>query len=481
MMESVIERCKMQIHKFKKIYDFESAYWFAEKWLFAVFIDSEKSSVGAKQRNYFDGKWINLPNNDIHSSLLEPLEEMISCLIHNQQFARAVHFIKSNGLHIRSKTFFLLLLHCQVKLKDWINAELTLMDYEDRIVGKADLTNLTESEDPQQARIAHLKGVVFDALEKRELAVEEFKFSVKSDVSAVSSMMTLANRTMMDEKEAQIFIDEIFSGQEEDEMKRIYEMNLTPTEFNLKTNSKESMLLNAASIENYIWEVKDHMSKFSNEIALRLSSKLMKIDPYDDRILLNHIGLLVESDQSNELYKLGHLLIGLDPDKWIGWYCAGCYYLVVKKFMKAIDMLRKALIKNPNFGHAYLALGHVFSEEKEYDQAMNSYLSAQRVMPGSALPDLYVSVSYRALGNYEDAHSFIKQAYEREPCNPMVLHEYGTNLIKLEDYENAAKFLNRALNSLMQNVRRNSQSEVSPRWAPLLFNLGTALRLKGDY
>ena len=90
---------------------------------------------------------------------------------------------------------------------------------------------------------------------------------------------------------------------------------------------------------------------------------------------------------------------------------------------------------------------------------MNSYLSAQRVMPGSALPDLYVSVSYRSTGNYEDAHSFIKQAYEREPNNPMVLHEYGTNLIKLEDYEDAEKFMTRALDILMQNVRRNSQSE----------------------
>ena len=176
---------------------------------------------------------------------------MISCLIHNQEFARAVHFIKSNGLHIHSKTFFLLLLHCQVQLKDWSNAELTLMDYDDRLVGKADLTNLTESEDPQQARIAHLKGVVFDALEKRELAVEEFKFSVKSDLSAVSSMMTLANRTMMDEKEARSFMDEIFTGQEDDEMRRVYEMNLTPTEFNLKTNSKECKLLNGASIGEF--------------------------------------------------------------------------------------------------------------------------------------------------------------------------------------------------------------------------------------
>ena len=62
MIESVVERCKTQIHKFKKIYDFESAYWFAEKWLSSVIIDTEKSTVGAKQRNYFDVKWINLPS-----------------------------------------------------------------------------------------------------------------------------------------------------------------------------------------------------------------------------------------------------------------------------------------------------------------------------------------------------------------------------------------------------------------------------------
>ena len=184
----------------------------------------------------------------IPSSLLEPLEEVISCLIHNHEFARAVHFIKTNSLHIHSKTFLLLLLHCQVQLKDWSNAEQTLIDYEDGLVGKADLTNLTESEDPQKARIAHLKGVVFNALEKRELAIDEFKFSVKSDSSAVSSMMTIANRKMMAEKEAQVFIEEIFPGQDEEEMRSVYEMHLTPSEFDLKKHSRECKLLNPASI-----------------------------------------------------------------------------------------------------------------------------------------------------------------------------------------------------------------------------------------
>ena len=169
---------------------------------------------------------------------------MISCLIHNFEFARAVHFIKTNGLHINSKTFFLLLLHCQVQLQDWNNAEQTLIDYDDRLVGKADLTNLTPSEDPQQARIAHLKGVVFNALEKRELAVDEFKFSVKADATAVSSLLTLASRKMMPEKEAQCFIEEVFSDQREVELRNVYEMHLTPSEYNKKPNLvKENLQL----------------------------------------------------------------------------------------------------------------------------------------------------------------------------------------------------------------------------------------------
>lgn len=180
--------------------------------------------------------------------MVEPLEEMISCLIHNFEFARAVHFIKTNGLHINSKTFFLLLLHCQVQLRDWNNAEQTLIDYDDRLVGKADLTNLTASEDPQQARIAHLKGVVFNALEKRELAVDEFKFSVKSDATAVSSLLTLANRKMMPEKEAQCFIEDVFSDQKEGELRNVYEMHLTPTEYTQKVNQKENPLSNMCSI-----------------------------------------------------------------------------------------------------------------------------------------------------------------------------------------------------------------------------------------
>ena len=59
-MESVIERCKKQTEKFKKIYDFESAYWWAEKWLSAVIFGDEERKTGVKNNNYFQSKWIHL-------------------------------------------------------------------------------------------------------------------------------------------------------------------------------------------------------------------------------------------------------------------------------------------------------------------------------------------------------------------------------------------------------------------------------------
>ena len=77
-------------------------------------------------------------------------------------------------------------------------------------------------------------------------------------------------------------------------------------------------------------------------------------------------------------------------EDWLGWYCAGIYYLVIKNNGKAASLLEKSLTKNPSSGLAYLALGHAFSYDREHDQAFNAFLMAERLMKGSALPQLYI-------------------------------------------------------------------------------------------
>lgn len=130
-----------------------------------------------------------------------------------------------------------------------------------------------------------------------------------------------------------------------------------------------------------------------------------------------HISILAEIGDKTSLFKIAHRLIGtvkinfenllrshfdvtLDTnyEDWLGWYCAGIYYLVIKNNGKAASLLEKALTKRPSSGLAYLALGHAFSYDREHDQAFNAFLMAERLMKGSALPQLYIGESVYEIG-----------------------------------------------------------------------------------
>ena len=119
---------------------------------------------------------------------------------------------------------------------------------------------------------------------------------------------------------------------------------------------------------NLLFVVVALSSNHQTASALRLSTNLLNVEPYDPKLLQWHIALLVESDKSIELFKISHRLININPEDWHGWYAAGCYYLSIRKFEKAAELLRKSLTKEPSAGLAYLALGHAFSSEKEHDQ-----------------------------------------------------------------------------------------------------------------
>ena len=73
--------------------------------------------------------------------------------------------------------------------------------------------------------------------------------------------------------------------------------------------------------------------------------------------------------------------------------------------------MEKALTKNPGSGLAYLALGHAFSYDREHDQAFNAFLMAERLMKGSALPQLYIGLQYGSTGNHVQAAEFLHYAH----------------------------------------------------------------------
>lgn len=103
---------------------------------------------------------------------------------------------------------------------------------------------------------------------------------------------------------------------------------------------------------------------------------------YFSYLLQVYIGCLAETNNSIELYKIAHRLIETNCEDWLGWYCAGIYYLTIRNYPKSAELLEKSLTKRPTSGLAYMALGHAFSHEREHDQAFNAYLMAEKEMRG---------------------------------------------------------------------------------------------------
>ena len=99
----------------------------------------------------------------------------VRCFLLLRQFARAVHFIQSNRLHLQSRQFFYYLLFAQIEQEDWANAQTSLYDYETSSIGPYNehLASLAENmpEMKLNSRIEHLKARVYEAIDRRNQAV----------------------------------------------------------------------------------------------------------------------------------------------------------------------------------------------------------------------------------------------------------------------------------------------------------------------
>ena len=124
-----------------------------------------------------------------------------------------------------------------------------------------------------------------------------------------------------------------------------------------------------------------HLLKYSSYNPRRRAND-RTLNTFFSYLLQVYIACLAETNNSIELFKIAHRLIDTNCENWLGWYCAGIYYLTIRNFPKSAELLEKSLTKRPTSGLAYMALGHAFSHEREHDQAFNAYLMAEKEMRG---------------------------------------------------------------------------------------------------
>nr|XP_022920577.1 cell division cycle protein 16 homolog [Onthophagus taurus] len=210
----------------------------------------------------------------------------------------------------------------------------------------------------------------------------------------------------------------------------------------------------------------------------KLTENILAVDPYHSGCLPIHISCLVELKESNKLFTLSHKLVEIYPDRAVGWYAVGCYYYVTGRSDCSRRNLLKATTLDKLFGPAWLAYGHSFTLDNEHDQAMVAYFKASQLMKGCHLPLLYIGLECGLTNNVPLATNFFDQAIKIAPNDPFVLQEMGVIAFQSLKYDLAEQHFKEALNV----VKCSGYQKVLPEcWAPLLNNLGHALRKQKKY
>jgi anaphase-promoting complex subunit 6 len=151
---------------------------------------------------------------------------------------------------------------------------------------------------------------------------------------------------------------------------------------------------------------------YRNEFSkcLELTSRVLNEDPhnYSSRLISLHISSLLELGMKNQLFYFAHKLVNDNPEMAVSWYAVGCYYFLVGKNQQARRHFSKSTSLQAQFGPSWIGFGHAFAADSEHDQAMAAYRTAERILKGCHLPNLYIGMELIRVNNFTHALSCVR-------------------------------------------------------------------------
>jgi len=146
----------------------------------------------------------------------------------------------------------------------------------------------------------------------------------------------------------------------------------------------------------------------------------------------------------------------------------GNLYREKKNYQLAFSNYSKALELNPVFPDGLVSLGILYSEQKNYNKAYGYYLKALELNPNSGEAHHNLGLLYKKLGQYKKAYQELTDAIRLSPSPTDVYNDLGTLFYELRRYEEARQNYEMALN-------------LNPEHVSALNNLGILAFEKGEY
>ncbi|EFJ07248.1 hypothetical protein SELMODRAFT_272183 [Selaginella moellendorffii] len=410
-------------------------------------------------------------------------------LFQGRQFRRALHLLRTHGLLHLHPRYRYLAAKCLEEIKEWDECLSVLGDYEVDQHGNYPMKDDIDPESGHQAGIniaaalCLLRGRACEALENRTRALCWYKASLRVDPYCYEAYEHIVDNHMLSSEKEVAFLSSLKFDADDRWLSLLYscqakkygqisalESKLSELEREPQKHSNVGLSLKdnndvLACRADYLY----HRGEF--QLCYDITKTLLEKDPYHLKCMPLHLGAALELGRKNELFLRAHNLVQEYSQRPIAWFAVGCYYYCIRQFDHARRYFCKATTLDGAFYPAWLGFGNAYAAQDESDQAMAAYRTAARLFSGCHMPALCIGMEYLRTNNLNLAEQFFMQAKGICPTDPLVYNELGVMAYRNREYEEAARWLRKAL-VLVQETRNS----LTLCWEPTVVNLAHTLR-----
>ncbi|GAA6002404.1 anaphase promoting complex subunit CDC16 [Rhodotorula paludigena] len=329
------------------------------------------------------------------------------------------------------------------------------------------------------ASAAHLRGLIHLHMKANELAKEAFMEALSRDVKCFESFEMLVGGEMMSSEEEWDFIQGLPYHAQTEEDAEFIRMMYTLSHSNDMTIARQRL-----SDEYGLGDDPDVLCSRADELhssmryaeCYKITSHILARHPSHRPTLPLHLSCMHHlPNLRSRLFLFAHDLVENEPDDAISWYAVGLWYFAGKRWEESRRFFGKSVLIDPRFGPAWLAYAHSFAYEGEHDQAITAYSTAQRHLPGSHLPMLFIGMQHLGLANVALAEEYLLAAKEVCKDDPLVLNELGVVALHNQQFDIAVQYFRETL-----GLARHAQSSPAS-WVSTQLNLAHAYRKLKQY
>ena len=285
-------------------------------------------------------------------------------------------------------------------------------------------------------------GKCFDFLDHRARARRALTVCLYVDATCIEAAEYLVDNGLLTDSQKENLFNDLSEKNLDTWLKNHYELLLCGNSRALITDDQ---------LGSPMWLARCAELSFRQQYmddAYRLARQAYTLDPYNNRGLAIYIASMVELKLKAELFYLGHELVTCAPKSAMAWYAVGGYYWICSKLDLAQKNLLKATKLDKRLAVAWVLLGHVLAAQEEGEQAISSYRTAMRLLPGEHKPMIFMAKGLIRMGHLAPALHLLCSAEDLCPNEPDLLNELAMTYMRQGSMDLALQYFERAIQAL---------------------------------